>query len=252
MTTDSISPLGRFRIFDLGCGTGLCGRVFGRLCDSTVDAGALSQPSVSVDEMLQSLALTRGDSGSTQDTEVLSQDSRVAIEDFADAIPSSGPMFAGIDISSKMIDLASDPSNNYSLLTCGHLVEGLGAFSSEKEGLDIVLAADTFIYVGALSKVFGLVSKSLKSRGLLAFSTELLDPSDSTDMTPAGDVKEAEEEEDRCGYKLLESARFGHSVVYVRGLCEKHSFDIILCEKKDLRTESSVPLPGMFYVLRRN
>ena len=259
---ESISPLGRFRVFDLGCGTGLCGRVFGRLCDASFDAGSLSEPSVSVEDMLQSLALPRGSSSNSQ--EVLSRDIRVSIEEFANSVPDSGPMFAGIDISSKMIDLASDPANNYSLVTCGHLAEGLAAFSSKKERLDLILAADTFIYVGALSKVFGLVSKALKSRGLLAFSTELLDPVYSTDTTPASDVvvdakgeyeekdpgRETEDGEDHSGYKLLESARFGHSVAYIRSLCEKNSFDMILCEERDLRTESSVPLPGMFYVLR--
>lgn len=165
----------------------------------------------------------------------------VSISEFADSIPLEGSVVAGIDISSKMVDLASAAANNYSILTCGHLEDGLKAFAlpaRKQSQLDIVTSADTFIYVGALDRVFDLLGQCVSTGGLVAFSTEHL--SGAAELTAPD------------GFKLLGSGRFGHSTKYIEGLCASNGFSIIFSESHVLRTESAEPIPGMFYIVERN
>ena len=49
---------------------------------------------------------------------------------------------------------------------------------------DIILAADTFVYVGALGKVFQTVRECLNTGGLFAFSVEVLQDEVTSDPVP--------------------------------------------------------------------
>lgn len=248
-----LSPIGQFRIFDLGCGSGLCGRVFGHLCKAGVEWTSVACPNITIEDTMKALEANAAD----QALSAVSSERFVPLSLFESAIPSTGALLAGIDISANMIDVSSNPVNNYTLLTCGHLVDGLRAFCGDKDKLDLIIAADTFIYVGALEKVFKLISEALKSGGLLTFSTELLAPEIDGSHPPLA-IDETYLEGElvsnsiiQHGFRLLESARFGHSVKYIQSLCKAHGLKIISAESRVLRTESSVPLPGMFYVIQK-
>jgi predicted TPR repeat methyltransferase len=226
------------RLFDLGCGSGLCGRVFSPLVRSGVLSApedALSTVEKTLERLGGSASPGHGPAPETAPTAI------VSISEFADAIPAEGSVLTGIDISSKMVDLAAAPANGYSILTCGHLEDGLRAFALpafDRAKLDIVTSADTFIYVGALDKVFELLSHCVSSGGLVAFSTEHLSG--------------AAESTAQDGFKLLGSGRFGHSTGYIERLCASNGFSIVISESHVLRTESAEPIPGMFYVVERN
>ena len=47
--------------------------------------------------------------------------------------------------------------------------------SLSESKFDLVLAADTFIYIGALAKIFNFIHKILKPQGIFAFSIENLE-----------------------------------------------------------------------------
>jgi predicted TPR repeat methyltransferase len=176
--------------------------------------------------------------------------------------------------------------------TVGYSVHGVettqahGSINSAKIGMDMVVAADTFIYVGALGEVFRLVRNALRSAedttggnhtemgdgGLFVFTTEDLEQSPmrvqplgkpdhssvkSGDFTTeaAGETQLNEAEIPGAvpgwGAQLLTSARFAHSDRYIRALCEQHGFCVLRHERIVLRTEETVPLPGNIYILQK-
>ena len=47
--------------------------------------------------------------------------------------------------------------------------------SLSESKFDLIVAADTFIYIGALAKIFNFIHKILKPRGIFAFSIENLE-----------------------------------------------------------------------------
>lgn len=254
-----LSAPGQLRILDLGCGSGLCGRVFGHLSSGPADVSILGSPGVTIDETLRTL-----DAVSDNESDIFHITKNIynSMELFAASIPPRGAFFAGIDISANMVKISSNPINKYSHLVCGHLVDGLHSFSSRMESLDLVVAADTFIYVGALGKVFELLSTVLKRRGIVAFSTELLEENQATCEKKEENIHKelidgeliyniGDDGKPRLGFKLMESARFGHQVQYIEDLCSLFKFDLVSMEKRILRTESSLPVSGMFYVLQR-
>ncbi|KAG5188095.1 hypothetical protein JKP88DRAFT_253691, partial [Tribonema minus] len=61
-----------------------------------------------------------------------------------------------------------------------------GDGDSDIGALDLVLCADTFIYVGALERCFTLARRALRPGGLFAFSTEALEPHAHADGSSSG------------------------------------------------------------------
>jgi predicted TPR repeat methyltransferase len=204
----------------------------------------------------------------------------VPIESLGSRLSKSGPIMVGVDISQRMVDLASLPCNKYSLLTCGHLVDALTSLSDAIcdaptdpsaviEKLEIVLAADTFIYVGALGLVFQHVAKLLKIGGIFAFSTEHIVEEgsgvdgerqslytveyrfdDDSGEAASTVTKEGVTSGQDKGYTLQDgSARFSHRASYIAALAKRCGFTVSARERHVLRSESSIPIPGMFYAL---
>ena len=121
----------------------------------------------------------------------------------------SRPLVAGIDISPRMVEIASK-TGHYDVVVCGDLAHALdllispspsfsNASSSSSPSLStsppstllpmaaggcfhLVVAADTFIYVGALGGVLSKIRRVLSPGQLLAFTVEDLDLSP---MNPA-------------------------------------------------------------------
>lgn len=79
----------------------------------------------------------------------------------------------------------------------------IAALTLDGPRYDLIVAADVFIYLGALERVISWCAGSLRPGGRLAFTVELCD---------AGDIE------------LRDSRRFAHSRAYVAGLLDRAGF----------------------------
>ena len=133
-------------------------------------------------------------------------------------------LLEGIDLSSKMLDLAKE-KDVYDKLSRLDIMEYL---SSKPLNFDYYIALDVFIYVGDLTEVFRLIKTRSRQPAYLVFSTEHTE----TD-----------------GYHLLRSGRFSHSKSYIESLCKKFSYKISQFSTTKLRKEQSSFLTGGIYIL---
>ena len=155
------------RVLDLGCGTGLCGRLI------QAQAGAVD----------------------------------------------------GVDLSSAMVSQAQ-ASGAYRRVVHGDLL----AFLREStEPVDLVMAADVFIYVGALDAVFEAVRSRLQPGACFAFSVELA--TDGSEL------------------KLLPSLRYAHSPAYIDRLATLNGFRVRQSWQAPLREDQQKPVMGLYVLL---
>ena len=97
---------------------------------------------------------------------------------------------------------------------------------------DLVLAADVFIYIGALAPVFAGVARTLVPGGVFCFTVELL--------TGAGDMQ------------LMPSLRYAHSENHVRQLAADHGFRVLGTVAAPLRQDQQRPVAGLYVVLTKH
>jgi predicted TPR repeat methyltransferase len=94
---------------------------------------------------------------------------------------------------------------------------------------DLIIAADVFIYIGALEDLFHEAARTLQPGGWFAFSTE------------------------ECGsadYTLLPTGRYAQSEAYIRRLAEP-DFTVVAADPAAIRMESDNALMGRLYLLQR-
>jgi predicted TPR repeat methyltransferase len=104
------------------------------------------------------------------------------------------------------------------------------AFLSEStEPVDLVMAADVFIYVGALDAVFEAVRSRLQPGACFAFSVELA--SDGSEL------------------KLLPSLRYAHSPAYIDRLAALNGFRVRQSWQAPLREDQKKPVMGLYVLL---
>ena len=132
----------------------------------------------------------------------------------------------GCDLSPGMLARAAS-KQVYDELEVEELTVALSRFDDE---LDIVIAADVFIYIGALERVFAGCRSALREGGLLVCSVESAD----------------------TGFPLRESGRFAHAEAYVARVAEEHGFTMPRNLETTIRNEDGAPIPGRIYVLERN
>ncbi len=144
----------------------------------------------------------------------------------AEAIGDRCDWLAGVDVSSRMIEQARE-KDRYDVLHVATLEDHL---NETPDPYDTVIAADVFMYVGALEEVFERVRGKLTETGLFIFSTELLT---------------------EPGFQLRASGRFAHSDAYIRELAARIGFAQIQGEQMTVRMEGASALAGVLYVLRR-
>jgi predicted TPR repeat methyltransferase len=130
----------------------------------------------------------------------------------------------GSDLSPRMVEIARERGVYDEL----HVEDLTATLRRGGADVDLVVAADVFIYVGALDESFGAASSALRAGGLFAFSTERCE----------GD-----------GYRLLPSCRYAHSDGYVRELARRHGFSIREARETILRIENTEPVSGALYLL---
>ena len=139
--------------------------------------------------------------------------------------PLCGQLF-GVDLSERMVEQAR-ASGHYDSLLHGDATEAL---AGPPQRLDLVIAADVFIYVGRLEAVFEGVSRALRPGGWLAFT-----------------VERAPDERD---VQLLPSLRHAHSEPYLRRLAAAHRLQVRVLTEAPIREDQGRPVPGWYGLMQ--
>lgn len=127
----------------------------------------------------------------------------------------------GVDLSRNMLERAG-AAGWYDALVQADAAEFLAAAT---EAFDLVVAADVFIYVGALEEVVAGIAARMPAGGVFCFS-----------------VEEAEGE----GFALRPSLRYAHSEAYLRGLAAAHGFTVDAMDRGAVREDQGTAIPGLF------
>lgn len=133
----------------------------------------------------------------------------------------------GVDVSASMVVQAA-ARGIYDEVHQSDLVRYL---ETAQPGYDLVMAADVFIYVGALEAVFAGVARVIDQGGIFCFSVEA-----AGDATPL---------------VLRTSLRYAHSPGYIQKLAQHHGFEILATEEHPIRDDQRTPIPGLFAWLAR-
>ncbi len=136
---------------------------------------------------------------------------------------------SGVDLSPLMIKQAQS-CDLYAHLEAGDLLTYLQR--QKPDSADLILAADVFVYIGALDAIFAQVRRVLHGDGLFGFSVQLL---------PGAEPETAESE----SYALGEDLRFAHSAAYLRRLAAKHNFEIQSLQTISSRQDRGRDVPGL-------
>jgi predicted TPR repeat methyltransferase len=133
----------------------------------------------------------------------------------------------GVDVSERMVAQAR-ARGVYRGVVQGDVTEVLGRGT---ERYELIVAADVFIYVGALDTVFARVAQRLAPGGVFCFTVELAD--DASDMV------------------LRPSLRYAHSMRYIRTLARQHGFEFSATAEHAIRDDRHAPIPGLYAWLTR-
>jgi predicted TPR repeat methyltransferase len=258
-------PLHKWRIIDLGCGSGLVGRLLRDMMKKYQD---LFDTSKAYSRDYQSLRIDFEDTNQLNYKEATSERSErdLQMESLNQYATSHDAFIVGVDISARMAEIAFQ-NGGYDNVVCGDLHEALALFDPNRsttsgivvDGLQLVVAADTFIYVGSLGKIFMLVKSVLKRHGYFMFSIEEMIESTGSSMMISSSHYEVGVGENEYeiigaipgwGAKLTEAARFAHSHHYIETLSTIYGFRILEHQRQTIRNEGTVPLPGIFYLLQ--
>lgn len=145
----------------------------------------------------------------------------------------------GVDVSAAMLDVAR-ATGRYRALHHAELTAWLADTHTDSptdrdtdrdRRYGLVVAADVFIYVGALEAVFAGVQRVLVRGGLFALTAEIASTADAN-------------------FELLPTLRYAHDPAYLRALAQAHGFSVALTHHAPLRLEQGRPLPGLYLVLQ--
>jgi predicted TPR repeat methyltransferase len=136
------------------------------------------------------------------------------------ALSGSGAQVLGIDLSARMLEQAAN-RGAYAELVHGELVAELGR--AAPASAHAVLAADVFIYVGALEPTYRAAARALAPGGVFAFTVE---------------------ESEGAPFQLQPNGRYTHSVAYLRGLAAQCGLVEVAMQPVDLRREGAGYTPG--------
>lgn len=135
----------------------------------------------------------------------------------------------GVDLSAAMLEKAR-ATGRYDRLGHGDVVEHL---QHTDRRYALVVAADVFVYLGALEPVFGAVRRVITAGGVFCFSVEAWDG-----PTPPG-------------YVLLPTLRYAHAEAYLRELARTYGFDVCQTQAHALRQDHGATITGLCAWLRR-
>ncbi|UCI07578.1 methyltransferase domain-containing protein [Mesorhizobium sp. B1-1-8] len=126
----------------------------------------------------------------------------------------------GYDISASMLSKAR-AKGIYDLLVKADLQH----FSHDGLKADLAVAADVFIYVGALERIVGAVAGVLDDGGLFAFSVETLVGAEDFVLRP--------------------SRRYAHAEAYVRRVLAAGGFSMLSMQDTAIRYDHDEPVDGL-------
>lgn len=132
----------------------------------------------------------------------------------------------GVDLSAPMLERAAALGVYDSL----QQADALEFLEAGDDRFDLVLAADVFIYVGALDGVFAALARRMPGGGSFCFTVE----------ESAGDA-----------VVLRPSLRYAHSEAGIRALARQHGFGVAGLERRALRQDQGQPVAGLFCWLER-
>jgi predicted TPR repeat methyltransferase len=138
----------------------------------------------------------------------------------------------GIDLSPTMVD-AVRGSGVYDSVLQGDIVNLLQQTPRQS---DLVLAADVFIYIGALEPVFDALRGAVSPGAILSFSVETFTP-DEHQAHPAG-------------WCLRPTLRYAHAEAYLTALCRQQGWLWLGSQPVALRLEQGQPLAGAVVVMQ--
>jgi predicted TPR repeat methyltransferase len=138
----------------------------------------------------------------------------------------AGGRLDGIDLSPRMIE-AARARGIYDDLILGDLDTVL---AQEGRAYDLILAADTIIYIGDLGQTFAGVLRRLTPGGFFVFTCE---------------------RKDGGHWEQTEANRFRHSEAYLREEARRAGFEFAEFTQCELRNESSKPVAGFAAALRK-
>ena len=146
----------------------------------------------------------------------------------------------GVDLSAAMLDKAR-ALGRYGQLSHGDVVEHL---QSTDRRYALIVAADVFVYLGALEPVFEGVKRVLQPGGVFCFSVEAWDgasdPDSGVASAPAGSP----------GYVLRPTLRYAHSEAYVRSLASSAGLEVCATRRHALRQDHGATIMGLCAWLR--
>ena len=138
----------------------------------------------------------------------------------------SASFIEGYDISAQMLKRAQ-AKGVYDRLT----LQDLQTFEPGELRADLVVAADVFLYVGALEHVLAAAAVVCTQGGLLAFSVEHHAGPEPLVLRP--------------------SRRYAHSERYLRDLLAASGFQVVSIEPAAIRMDRGEPIEGLIVVARR-
>ncbi len=141
----------------------------------------------------------------------------------------TGYELTGVDLSQPMLELAI--GRNYQRLVCAEL----GGFLSEcaPAAFDAIVAADTIIYFGDVSKIMQQSARVLRPGGWLIFNIEIpsLPTQNGFEQTPVG--------------------RYGHETGYLEQLAREFNFVEMSAQAIMPRREAGVAMTGIMFSAQR-
>ena len=130
----------------------------------------------------------------------------------------------GVDLSKFMLEEANNKKIYDNLFH--NDIEGF--LATKNLEYDYFIAADVFVYIGDLSKVFKLIKERNKRNGKFIFSTE---------------------HTNRKGYFITKKGRYCHSIDYIKSLCKKFDYELLIFRKVPLRKDDTKNVVGGVYLL---
>lgn len=133
----------------------------------------------------------------------------------------------GVDLSPAMVRRAED-TGVYDDLAVGPIADTLADRAAGS--LDLVLAADVFVYCGTLDAILAQVARVLSAGGSLAFTAQ------RSEVAPV---------------RLGDDMRVSHSAAYLRGAIAGAGLHLTRLADVSTRTEAGRPVPGLVAVARK-
>lgn len=152
----------------------------------------------------------------------------------------------GVDLSAKMLAKAR-ARNLYHRLVQSDLIAMMN--NEPDSAYDLVVATDTFIYLGKLDGVVKEAKRLLGPGGLFAFSVEALETLETFETLPGADADHHAQRDYRL--QPSPSCRYAHSAQYVSRLAVDNGFKMLQLTTETLRMSCGKSVTGYLVILQK-